>query len=295
MDLRFCPECKQSVLDEDATECPFCGASMSGDAPAKAKPAAPAKKRGLTPRSDAKTPPKSAAKSDPSLAQQRKATPEKVGTGASQPGFLKQFGGAAAPGSDEEIFNFDTSKIHNAFQLRPKPQRGCTYRVTCPMCETSGFAPHSKAGRDVRCRNKDCICPVFVAPKVGGDQRKTVDEGKQAHPVMVVSIATLLVVALGGGVIWWLSRVPKTDPLSQPNASLAMNPETGQPESEGTTTPTDNNPETEIDPLQEILNEIETRRARNVENYTLNRDPALCLKLSAEIHALTGQTKPMNE
>ena len=31
MDLPSCPACNQSVLDDDATHCPFCGASMSGD------------------------------------------------------------------------------------------------------------------------------------------------------------------------------------------------------------------------------------------------------------------------
>ena len=31
MDLPSCPGCNQSVLDDDATHCPFCGASMSGD------------------------------------------------------------------------------------------------------------------------------------------------------------------------------------------------------------------------------------------------------------------------
>lgn len=36
--LRICPACDQSVLDEDVTECPFCGASMSGKPGAK-KPA----------------------------------------------------------------------------------------------------------------------------------------------------------------------------------------------------------------------------------------------------------------
>ena len=46
MDLRFCPACNQSVLDDDATDCPFCGASMSG----KPGAAAPPKKSGGAPK-----------------------------------------------------------------------------------------------------------------------------------------------------------------------------------------------------------------------------------------------------
>ncbi|MCY2967534.1 MAG: hypothetical protein NT069_28540, partial [Planctomycetota bacterium] len=33
MDLLTCPTCKQSVLDEDAAECPFCGSPMKAGAP----------------------------------------------------------------------------------------------------------------------------------------------------------------------------------------------------------------------------------------------------------------------
>jgi hypothetical protein len=43
MALPTCPSCKQSVIDDEATECPFCGASMSGKPSSKATAPAPAK------------------------------------------------------------------------------------------------------------------------------------------------------------------------------------------------------------------------------------------------------------
>ena len=52
MDLPTCPSCGQSVLDDDARDCPFCGAAMDGssrgkkpkaEAPEKKKPATAAK------------------------------------------------------------------------------------------------------------------------------------------------------------------------------------------------------------------------------------------------------------
>jgi len=42
MDLPTCPSCGQSVLDDDATDCPFCGASMSSAAKSKAAGGKPA-------------------------------------------------------------------------------------------------------------------------------------------------------------------------------------------------------------------------------------------------------------
>ncbi|RMG32599.1 MAG: hypothetical protein D6725_17335 [Planctomycetota bacterium] len=54
MDLPTCPSCKQSVLDEDVENCPFCGAPMRG----KGKPAparAPVEKKPERPPTDAKT------------------------------------------------------------------------------------------------------------------------------------------------------------------------------------------------------------------------------------------------
>ena len=40
MELPSCPSCGQSVLDDDAADCPFCGAAMYGSSGGK-KPAAP--------------------------------------------------------------------------------------------------------------------------------------------------------------------------------------------------------------------------------------------------------------
>ena len=46
MDFPVCPSCRQSVIDDDAVDCPFCGASMKAKPGAKPtpKPAAAATK-----------------------------------------------------------------------------------------------------------------------------------------------------------------------------------------------------------------------------------------------------------
>ena len=130
MDLPSCPACGQSVLDEEAEDCPFCGASMSGKP--GAKPAAPAATSGS-----------SSGKSAGS--KKSKAAPEK----------------AEKPSSDDP-FDVASPTARKAVQLLPKPSKGKLHRIQCPMCETAGFQSKKAAGREVRCANKECLVPIFT-------------------------------------------------------------------------------------------------------------------------------------
>src|SRR5580658_7067153 len=58
MDLPSCPSCRQSVLDDDAEVCPFCGAPMKGGAPAPGTRAS-ARPAAAPPRPTARPEPKS--------------------------------------------------------------------------------------------------------------------------------------------------------------------------------------------------------------------------------------------
>ncbi len=124
--LPTCPSCGQSVLDDEAADCPFCGASMSGK-PGKSKPA-PAKA----------APTKSA--------EPKKPKPKKP--------------------DEENPFETAPARTKTAVQAAPKPMKGRLLKVVCPMCDTPGFIPKKAAGRDIRCSNKKCMVPVFKAPKV---------------------------------------------------------------------------------------------------------------------------------
>jgi hypothetical protein len=148
MDLPTCPACKQSVLDDDAVECPFCGAPMKGGAaPARA----PAATRSPVLKS---APPKSgpaepAAKTSPAQSKSEKATKSS----------------AAAP-ADDDPFAVDQSATANAIPVSSKPGPGKTHEVTCPMCETKGFVAPRSAGKLVKCCNPQCMVPVFTAPPI---------------------------------------------------------------------------------------------------------------------------------
>ena len=124
MELPLCPSCGQSVLEDDATDCTFCGAAMDGSSGAKKPKAQPKKKK--------------------------PAAEPKAET--------------AAASADEDPFaiqqNPTTTK---AVPCSPKPRRGRQQRVICPMCDSQGFIPKAALGRQVRCANKECLVPIFTA------------------------------------------------------------------------------------------------------------------------------------
>ncbi|MDB5389508.1 MAG: hypothetical protein JWM11_5154, partial [Planctomycetaceae bacterium] len=68
--LPTCPACKQSVLDDDAVECPFCGANMKTGKGAKAKPAAGSAPAKTVPRAEP------AAASKPAASTSKPSSPK---------------------------------------------------------------------------------------------------------------------------------------------------------------------------------------------------------------------------
>lgn len=148
MDFRTCPACQSSVLEDDVTECPFCGASMSG----KPKPKAAAPKPAAAPAAPAK--PAAAAPAAPV---------GKAPAGRSVPPQRPRTEPAAAA---EDPFDVDTTAVRRAIKLAPRPTKQRTLEVVCPMCETPGYLTPTDSGKDVQCCNPECIVPVFKSKRV---------------------------------------------------------------------------------------------------------------------------------
>lgn len=171
MDLPTCPSCGQSVLEDDATDCPFCGASMSGK-PA-AKPSAPSKPAGGSP------PP----------------VRKKQQEGSAAPPVRRGSGGAAVAAEDGPI-EADEEARAKAIPVRLKKVKGLVLRVKCPMCESEGWVPAKAAGRDVRCANKQCLVPIFTAPELPKKEEEKPQE-KKSLPWAYIAAGVLVV---GGGI-----------------------------------------------------------------------------------------------
>lgn len=192
MDFRNCPACKASVLDDDAQDCPFCGASMSGKPQAAAKKApAPAPKAAAV----AEKPPEKkepAGKTGPARRPERRTPPPEP--------------------TSEDPFEVDTSAIRRAIKLAPRPTKSRTHEVVCPMCETAGYLNPDDAGKDVQCANPECMVPVFKSARIVAEEAPP-EESKLKKQLIMGGAATGVIVL--GTAVWFLflREPPTTGPL----------------------------------------------------------------------------------
>lgn len=169
MDFPVCPACGQSVIDDDAKDCPFCGASMSG------KPGA-----------------KSAA------------TVAKPGAAATAtkpaPGMAKTAGKPTLPG-DDFPFEAELTVGKAAIPVMPNPTKQRTLQVVCPMCDTAGYVPPTAAGQDVKCANPKCVMPVFTVPAPKKKEEPTAPpvEPKKGNLMFVGGATVVIMLAIGAG------------------------------------------------------------------------------------------------
>lgn len=194
MDLPTCPSCGQSVLDDDAQDCPFCGSSMkAGGTPSRPPAAKPAPRKRPAPAPAAKEPEAVA----PSAPAKKK------------------------PVVDEDPFAVDQSESAKAIQSSPRPGQGRSLEVTCPMCESTGYVSPKAAGHQVRCSNPKCLVPVFTAPAI---------EKKEAPPppppkprtgtYLFVGASLLLVGLVGGGGYWYIKQMSAPTKIAAPNLKI---------------------------------------------------------------------------
>lgn len=129
-----------------------------------------------------------------------------VGTGG-RPGA----GGRNNTVADEENpFDMDMSALQKAIPVAPKPIKGRTVEVKCPMCETLGYITPQQQGKDVKCCNMNCSHPYFTAPL---PKKAVVDDGLKKKKGMTIGRVIALVVfgiAFVGFGLWWLViRIPE--------------------------------------------------------------------------------------
>ncbi|WP_437190771.1 hypothetical protein [Planctomicrobium sp. SH527] len=166
------------------------------------KPATPATPTKPVAKPGAGAPQKSSSPSVPTGA--RPAAP-----GAGRPGAKP----AAGPGSKDKAdsddpFDVDTSAMRRAIKLAPKPVKGRTLEVVCPMCETPGYMLPTDAGKDVQCCNPSCMVPVFKTRKPKVEEAPKV-ESKGNKTLLLAGVGAAVLI---GGVAVWLVTSGGEDP-----------------------------------------------------------------------------------
>lgn len=212
--LPTCPACKQSVLDDDATECPFCGANMKTGKAGGAKPAAPSKAASKS------TPASSAASSSKPAASAAKST-----AGASRKSIVDDDDDDPfSEKDDDDPFAAATKEAAaskaNAIPVSPKKTKTHVVELKCPMCDTVGFVPEKSGGKDVKCCNPKCSVPVFMAPKnlalpapIVAAKPVAAPKGPSKKPLIFAIAGGVALVAVVGGIAYfWDTIFAKPDP-----------------------------------------------------------------------------------
>lgn len=199
MDFPVCPSCHQSVIDDDAVDCPFCGASMKAKTTSKpvSKTATATQAKPATAGSATSGPAKSAPKpSAPGAGN---------GKGKSPP--AKSGGPGSAPPGDDFPFDFEVPG-KPAIPALPNPTKQRAFKVICPMCDTPGYLPATAAGQDVKCANPKCVMPVFTAPAPKTETVAVAPPRKASKLPMLIGLILVLGIA-GGGIYAYMKSESK--------------------------------------------------------------------------------------
>ena len=285
-----CHACKQSVLDDDVENCPFCGANMKTGKGGN---------QGLT----AKATPKPIAKERPSAP----STPTAAAPSAKTPP-AKSAPAASSATDDDDPFGVDAAANSRAIPLSPRPAKGKTVRVVCPMCETPGFAAADAAGKEVKCCNEQCALPIFTVPKTGGaapgtDPRirttpaatASAPPAKKTSPAIILTAASTLLLA--GGSLWFFV-------FNEPGG---VKPPPAVPGT-GNQLPTTNTTDTGTDKVddkkaaaaakprgEELRSAILPVLVTLSQTSDKNRSKHFCRRLTAEAYVEAGDLKSANE
>jgi hypothetical protein len=205
---------------------------------------------------------------------------------------------------DDDPFGVGAAANSRAIPLSPRPTKGKTLRVTCPMCETIGFAPNEAAGKEVKCCNGQCALPIFTAPKssdaaANNDPRSTASQpitiavrpSMKASPAVILTAVSTL--ALAGGSLWYFVF---NEPVGVRPPPPAPPPNSGQNPGLLTVTPPEDKNEGEARKLvQEAKPHAEVLRTRilsamvDVSRVTeKNRSKQLCRRMTAEAYVEVG-------
>ena len=229
MSLPTCPSCGQSVLEDNAVDCPFCGAAMDGSRGAKNTPRP--KVGPVVNRPGARKYPDKPAETPVSTPSSKSPEPPRP---AARP-VSGTRGGKPVVDEDDPFGVGSAAAAANAIQATSKPEKGRLHKVVCPMCEHVGFVPKSAVGKSVRCANEKCMVPVFTAsdPAEASTDRKPVRlsdtaemarkaaesaQPKKRNPMLVYGIVGAILLVLTIAILPLLTKAPDTTGLDKPVA-----------------------------------------------------------------------------
>ncbi|WP_131818465.1 hypothetical protein [Planctopirus hydrillae] len=201
MDFAVCPSCKQSVLDDDAVDCPFCGAPMKGGPRPGGAPAKPATSKAAQ-----------SSKSVSASATNTASAANAVNRGAANKSAGRSSSADQSSGTDDLPFETETKAATTVAVATATKQR--SFRVVCPMCETVGYISPKSAGTRVKCANPKCLVPTFDAPQLPPPEPEKPPEPPRKPNYILLGGGTAAICIIGGIVAYFVASQPAASPVA---------------------------------------------------------------------------------
>jgi hypothetical protein len=285
MDLPTCPDCGQSVLDDDAEVCPFCGAAMSGNASKSVQKVA------KQPEQPAPAP----ASSQPEKSKPASGSPKNSASD-------RKNSSKAQPSDDLKDLGLDSVIPSDAIQASPRQTKSRRFKVICPMCDATGYIPRNAASKEIKCPNRKCLSPIFKAPDLKKKEKidTTGKKTRKNNSKLIIAASAgviLLFVIIAVAII--LKKDPNKTPLFKKSTSPDSTAKTDNSKQENNEDPS--NEKTEPVKNETVSNDVIINETINklmpeyATSFDRNRSKAYCRRLSAIACALTGNIERANE
>jgi len=199
---------------------------------------------------------------------------------------------SAAEAALEESLKVDSSAGLDVPQASRQRSQTKSYKVRCPMCDTVGYVPRSSAGKEIRCANRDCMVPVFVAPRPEKKQEDEKPAKKPLTPAKIMMVVACLAMIGFAGYFFYINQ--PAPPPPRKDAEL--------PHQQMTQTPSkDQEPKPVAPPPEKPLLVSAERQdalalmARASQEKSHNRSRPLCERLTAHTAADCGDLAMAND
>ncbi|WP_145224504.1 hypothetical protein [Gimesia algae] len=207
--------------------------------------------------------------------------------------------------SDDDPFELERQKqTSKVIPLQRKPVKGKMFRVVCPMCDTPGFASQKVVGKEVKCRNPECLAPVFLVPDTDAAERKITEEKKtdtnQKSKLPLIGVIVASVVVIGGVYFYFTTSVPDGSDLAKPFKIPAISEQSQKSfmldKDKPTINPLANNgqpPQNKNNNQKKPLSPEEVQKSAlesmvELSRYRENRSKPFSRRLAAEAYAISG-------
>ena len=181
-------------------------------------------------------------------------------------------------------------------QSLPNLPRGRMIRIVCPMCETPGFISSKMQGRDVKCHNKDCLVPIFKAPR---PERKEepVEEPRGWFSSTNLALGALVLVPLLLFLGWFFVLRESGPEKYVPNTNNTVtNDANPREDSEGTAeAPPAALPEESKTSLADLKRQALEQVVFAVRARDDNRSKPYCRRMAAQMFAQVGDLEQAQE